>query len=44
MAEGKKMPEGKYGKYIVTEFYDKFELPDRKGLGKSDHGQRYAQR
>lgn len=27
MAEGKKMPEGKYGKYIVTEFYDKFELP-----------------
>ena len=28
------MVEGKYGKYIVTEFYDKFELPEERAWEK----------
>ncbi len=38
MAENKKMPEGKYGKYIVTEFYDKFELPPERAWEKAIMG------
>jgi hypothetical protein len=34
MANSKKMPEGKYGPYIVTEFYDKFELPKERAWEK----------
>jgi hypothetical protein len=28
------MAEGKYGKYVVTEFYDKFELPEERAWEK----------
>ena len=34
MANSKKMPEGKYGPYIVTDFYDKFELPKERAWEK----------
>jgi hypothetical protein len=32
--ENLKMAEGKYGKYVVTEFYDKFELPPERAWEK----------
>lgn len=32
------MAEGKYGKYIVTEFYDKFELPPERAWEKAIMG------
>jgi len=32
------MSEGKYGKYIVTEFYDKFELPAERAWEKAIMG------
>lgn len=38
MSNGKSMPEGKYGKYIVTEFYDKFELPAERAWEKAIMG------
>jgi hypothetical protein len=38
VSNGKNMPEGKYGKYVVTEFYDKFELPAERAWEKAIMG------
>jgi hypothetical protein len=38
MSSAKKMPEGKYGPYIVTDFYDGFELPEERAWEKAIMG------